>query len=156
MSHDGIPGLDAKLNHLFVTVAAPTRSGRYSNDAAARALAERGVDVSGVHLSHLRSGRRDNPSARLLATLAELFGVPIAYFFDSTVEARVNENLEELSAIRDSRVKALMRKAEGVSADSLNCVVALLEHLRKLERLDPATGDKRTRDSGSSADEPTS
>lgn len=78
MSGDGIPGLAAKLNHLFATVPAPTKSGLYSNDSAAHALEQRGVTVSGVHISHLRSGRRDNPSARLLAALAELFGVPIA------------------------------------------------------------------------------
>ena len=68
-SGEGMPGLAEKLNHLFATVPAPTRSGVYSNDTAARALEERGVTVSGVHISHLRSGRRDNPSARLLAAL---------------------------------------------------------------------------------------
>ena len=70
-SGEGIPGLADKLNHLFATVPAPTKSGRYSNDTAAEALAAYGVTVSGVHLSHLRASRRDNPSARLLAALAD-------------------------------------------------------------------------------------
>ena len=42
--------------------------------------------MSGVHLSHLRANRRDNPSARLLAALAELFGVPISYFFEGLAD----------------------------------------------------------------------
>src|SRR5215203_6460988 len=102
MADEGLPGLADKLNHLFATVPAPTKSGLYSNDSAAQALGERGVTVSGVHISHLRSGRRNNPSARLLAALAELFGVPIGYFFDPTMENRINSDLEALTALQDS------------------------------------------------------
>jgi transcriptional regulator with XRE-family HTH domain len=133
---DGIPGLADKLNHLFATVPAPTRSGMYSNDSAAQALTERGVAVSGVHLSHLRSGRRDNPSARLLAALADLFGVPISYFFDSTMEERINEELHALSALRDSRAKSLMLRAQGVSPQSMEHLEAILERIRQIEGLD--------------------
>ena len=136
MSGEGIPGLAEKLNHLFATVPAPTRSGLYSNDTAARALEERGVTVSGVHISHLRSGRRDNPSARLLAALAELFGVPIGYFFDTTMEDRINDELEALSALKDSRAKSLMLRAQGVSPASMEHLEAILERIRKIEGLD--------------------
>ena len=136
MSGEGIPGLAEKLNHLFATVPTPTRSGLYSNDTAARALEERGVTVSGVHISHLRSGRRDNPSARLLAALAELFGVPIGYFFDTTMEDRINDELEALSALKDSRAKSLMLRAQGVSPASMEHLEAILERIRKIEGLD--------------------
>ena len=136
MGSDGISGLAEKLNHLFATVPAPTRSGLYSNDAAAHALAERGIVVSGVHLSHLRSGRRDNPSARLLAALADLFGVPIGYFFDSTVEARINDELEALVALKDSRIRSLILRAQGVSAESMEHLGAILDRIRQLEGLD--------------------
>ena len=136
MSGEGLPGLAEKLNHLFATVPAPTRSGLYSNDTAARALEERGVTVSGVHISHLRSGRRDNPSARLLAALAELFGVPIGYFFDTTMEDRINDELEALSALKDSRAKSLMLRAQGVSPESMEHLEAILERIRKIEGLD--------------------
>src|SRR3954464_13774078 len=84
-SEPGVAGLSPKLEHLFAVVPRPD-GGRYTNETAAQALAEAGVRVSSVHLSPLRSGRRHNPSARLLAGLAELFGVPIGYFFDSAVE----------------------------------------------------------------------
>ncbi len=136
MAEDGLTGLADKLNHLFATVPAPTRSGLYSNDSAAAALAERGVSVSGVHLSHLRSGRRDNPSARLLAALAELFGVPIGYFFDPTMEDRINSELDALSAIKDTRAKTLMLRAQGVSPQSMEHLEAILERIRQIEGLD--------------------
>ena len=110
---EGIPGLAEKLNRLFLTVPAVTRTGLYSNDSAAAALAERGVTVTGTHLSHLRTGRRDNPSARLLAGLADLFGLPIDYFFDPTMAEKVNAELEALSALRDSEARSLMLLAQG-------------------------------------------
>lgn len=135
-SGEGMPDLAEKLNHLFATVPAPTRSGVYSNDTAARALEERGVTVSGVHISHLRSQRRDNPSARLLAALADLFGVPIGYFFDNTTEQRINADLEALSALRDPQIKNLMIRAQGISPDSMANLTAILEHIRRLEGLD--------------------
>jgi transcriptional regulator with XRE-family HTH domain len=135
MADEGLPGLAEKLNHLFATVPAPTKSGLYSNDSAAQALGERGVTVSGVHISHLRSGRRNNPSARLLAALAELFGVPIGYFFDPTMENRINSNLEALAALQDSRAKSLMLRAQGVSAESMEHLEGLLDRIRQIEGL---------------------
>ncbi len=133
MSGEGMPGLAEKLNHLFATVPAPTRSGLYSNDSAAHALEERGVTVSGVHISHLRSGRRDNPSARLLAALADLFGVPIGYFFDPTMEDRINDELEALAAVKDDRAKNLMLRARGISPQSMEHLEGILERIRQIE-----------------------
>ncbi len=142
MSGDGIPGLAEKLNHLFATVPAPTRSGLYSNDSASHALEERGITVSGVHISHLRSGRRDNPAARLLAGLADLFGVPIGYFFDTTMEDRINAELEALTALKDSRAKSLMLRAQGVSPESMEHLEGILERIRQIEGLDGHGKDK--------------
>ena len=124
-SGEGIPGLADKLNHLFATAPGPGRSGHYSNDTAAQALEKYGVTVSGVHLSHLRANRRDNPSARLLAALAELFGVPYSYFFDSDTEDTINANLDTLTASRhgcqyDPDLQAILdqiRVMEGLDAD---------------------------------------
>ncbi|MFZ2501105.1 MAG: XRE family transcriptional regulator [Nocardioides sp.] len=137
----GIPRLAEKLEHLFATV--PREGGRqlYTNDSAAEALDQLGITVSGTHLSHLRSGRRDNPSARLVAGLAQLFGVPIAYFFNDAEEQAINEQLEALSALRDSGVKGLMLRAHGVSEKSLSHLAGILEQIRQLEGLD--TGDDR-------------
>lgn len=141
-SGEGVPGLADKLNHLFATVPAPTKSGLYSNESAAQALAGLGVKVSGVHISHLRSARRNNPSARLLAALAELLGVPIGYFFDNTAEERINAELSTLSALRDSRVKNLILRAQGVSAENMTHLEGILDQIRLLEGLDDVHPDR--------------
>ncbi len=94
LSGDGIPGLADKLNYLFATVPrAVNTSQLHTNETAAMALEKYGIGVTKTHLSHLRAGRRDNPSAKLLAGLARLFGVPIAYFFDEEREREVNQQL---------------------------------------------------------------
>lgn len=139
---EGIPGLAEKLNHLFLTVVAPTRTGLYSNDSAATALGERGITVTGTHLSHLRTGRRDNPSARLLVGLAELFGVPMGYFFDPTMESEINSELEALSALRDSDVRSLMLRAQGISPQSMEHLKGILERIRDIEGLDDDAGQR--------------
>ena len=135
-SGEGIPGLADKLNHLFATAPGPGRSGHYSNDTAAQTLEKYGVTVSGVHLSHLRANRRDNPSARLLAALAELFGVPYSYFFDSTTEDTINANLATLTALQNDQIKQLMERAQGVSPRGLSHLQAILDQIRVLEGLD--------------------
>lgn len=138
-SGEGIPGLADKLNHLFATVPGPGRFGYYSNDTAAQALEKYGVTVSGVHLSHLRANRRDNPSARLVAALAELFGVPYSYFFDSATEDIVNANLAAVTALQNDQIKQLMERAQGVSPRGLTHLQAILDQIRILEGLDPDT-----------------
>ena len=126
----GVPGLSPKLEHLFTLVPRST-GGRYTNETAAHALAEAGVKVSSVHLSHLRSGRRNNPSARLLAALAELFGVPIGYFFDPAIEERVNNELSTLLALHDTRVKGLMLRAQGLNRQNFKRLEEVLEQIRR-------------------------
>jgi len=136
VAEDGIPDLADKLNQLFATVPGPGRNGLYSNDTAAKALSERGITVSGVHISHLRSGRRNNPSARLLAALADLFGVPIGYFFDPELEDRVTAELGALTAIKDARAKGLMLRAHGLSSESMEHLEVIMDRLRRIEGLD--------------------
>lgn len=126
----GVPSLSPKLEHLFAVVPRST-GGRYTNETAAQALAEAGMKVSAVHLSHLRSGRRNNPSARLLAALAELFGVPIGYFFDSAIEERVNSELSTLLALHDTRVKGLMLRAQGLNRQNFQKLENVLEQIRR-------------------------
>ena len=124
----GVPGLAEKLEHLF-TVVPKQSGGRYSNESAAQALSEAGVKVSAVHISHLRTGRRNNPSARLLAALAALFGVEIGYFFDSAVEEKANADLAALRALADAGTQNVMLRA-GVSSQNLKHIDTILNAIR--------------------------
>lgn len=143
MEGPGIPGLAGKLQHLFTTIPQPDGRGTYTNDAVAIELGKIGVRVTSTHVSHLRTGRRDNPSARLIAGLAEVFGVPIAYFFDVEREQAVNDQLEALKALRDVQAQGLMLRpggAGGLDAASVLQLVAALKQIRKEGRHD-AVGD---------------
>ena len=132
--------LAARLNHLFATVPAPDGRSLWTNDDAAAAIAAEGVSMSSAYLSQLRTGKRDNPSARHLAAIAGLFGVPIDYFFDDEVAARVDADLRLLSAVRDAGVQAIALRAQGLSPQSLASVADMIEHIRKLERLPDEPG----------------
>lgn len=125
----GLPGLSSKLEHLFAIVPRPD-GGRYTNETASQALAAAGVRVSSVHLSHLRSGRRNNPSARLLGAIASLFGVDIGYFFNSDVEDRANAELAALRKLSDAGVKGVKMRS-GVSDKNLKHIDAILDAIRE-------------------------
>lgn len=135
-SGGGVPYLAERLNVLFTRV--PRRGGTqpYSNERAAEELAAAGITVTGTYLSQLRSGKRNNPSARLLAAIADLFDVPITYFFDSDQAAKVEEQLDLLIAMRNTRVRNILARTAGVSDDGLANWGALLEQIRRIERLD--------------------
>lgn len=135
MPGDGMPDLAAKLDRLFENIPKPG-GGRYSNESAAQALAELGVSVTAQHLWHLRTGRRDNPSFRLLEGIARLFGVPIAYFSDEATEEQVTEQMATLAALRDSGVKSLLMRAQGVSPENVQHLGAILDQIRRMEGLD--------------------
>ena len=128
-SEPGVPGLSSKLEHLFAVVPRPD-GGRYTNETASQALAAAGVRVSSVHLSHLRSGRRNNPSARLLAAISTLFGVDIGYFFNAAVEEKANAELAALRSLSDSGVQGVMMRS-GVSDKNLRHIDAILSAIRE-------------------------
>ena len=77
----GLPHLADRLNELFARVPRPGTNQPYSNDRAAEELSSAGVSVTGAYLGQLRSGKKSNPSARLIAGIAELFEAFARSFF---------------------------------------------------------------------------
>lgn len=135
MASEGMSDLARKLDRLFDAVPKPG-GGRYSNESAAQALAELGVTVTAQHLWHLRTGRRDNPSFRLLEGISRLFGVPIGYFSDEAIERQVSEQIATLASLRDSGVRSLLMRTQGVSPQNVQHLGAILEQIRRMEGLD--------------------
>jgi len=132
---EGVPDLAGKLNRLFETIPRP-EGGLYTNEAAAHALGDLGVTVSAQHIWHLRTGKRDNPSFRLLEGIARLFGVPLGYFSDPEVDARITAELSTLAALQNSGVKSLLTRAHGVSPRNMEHLGAILDQIRQMEGLD--------------------
>lgn len=141
----GMPGLATLLDHLFATVPKPGGQDLWTNEEAAAAMTEAGAAISTAYLSQLRTGKRDNPSARHLAAIARLFEVPMEYFFDPTVAEKINADLRLVAAIRDAGVHGIALRAQGLSDASLSGLAGMIDHIRRLERL-PDTEHASDRD----------
>lgn len=127
--------LALQLNHLFATVPRPDGRELWTNEDASAAITAAGVAMSAAYLSQLRTGKRDNPSARHLAAIASLLGVSMEYFFDPEVTAKIDADLRLLVAVRDAGVQAIALRAQGLSEESLSGVAGMIEHIRRLEQI---------------------
>jgi transcriptional regulator with XRE-family HTH domain len=127
-----------RLNHLFEVVH-PKDRGPYTNTEVAAALAEEDppVSMSRVYLWQLRTGQRDNPTRQRVEALARFFGVPTNYFFDDDTARKVGGELELLRQMRDSGVQQVAMRVAGLSPESLQTVLEVIDHVRKSEGLPP-------------------
>jgi transcriptional regulator with XRE-family HTH domain len=129
--------LAAKLNRLFRTVV-PRGGGEYTFEEVAEAIrAKGGPTISATYLWQLRKGVRDNPTKRHLEALAGFFGVPPAYFFDSSEAERIDAQLDLLTALRDAPVRQIAMRANGLSTKSLQAIAEMVDRVRELEGLSP-------------------
>lgn len=136
---EDVPHLAERLDLLFRTVPrTPDSAKLHTSASVVEALAEQGISVTPNHIRALRTGRRSNPSFRLLAGLADIFRVPLDYFVNDTVAGELHDSLEALAVIRDTGVQQIMLRAHGVSSESLDSVLALLDQIRRIEGLDDA------------------
>ena len=134
-----------KLNYLFSTIH-PRDRGEYSYEEVADALRARGgPTVSATYLWQLRKGLRDNPTKKHLEALADFFGVSPAYFFDDEAAARIDAELELLTALRDASVRQLALRASGLSPQSLSTIAEMIERVRQLEGIPDADDRTHTR-----------
>lgn len=90
----------SKLRRLIDTMH-PADRGPYSYREIARGVSERGVRMSATSVYQLASGQRAEPKMRDVQGLASFFGVPVDYFLDSTVTARVDDQIAALKHQRD-------------------------------------------------------
>ncbi|GIF14637.1 XRE family transcriptional regulator [Actinoplanes teichomyceticus] len=84
--------------------------------AVAEAIRDRqGVPISHTYIWQLRTGRRDNPTLQHPTALAEHFGVPVPYFLDDELAARVDAQLKLLPGLRTAGVTEIAMRAADVS-----------------------------------------
>lgn len=136
----GVPGLADRLNHLFSTIPRPDGQGLWTNEQAAIELRSRGAGMSDGYISQLRNGKKNNPSARNLASIAEMFGVPVDYFFNADTAGKIDADLQLLVAVRDGGVHDLALRAHGLSQESIAGLAGIIDQVRRLEHLGNAAG----------------
>src|SRR6266536_2093419 len=127
--------LSQKLDNLFRTVH-PSNRGEFTFEEVAEEIRARGgPTISATYIWQLRKGLRDNPTKKHLEALAGFFGVSPAYFFDDEAAARITAELDLLAALRDSSVRQIALRANGLSAHSLRTIASIVEHVRELENV---------------------
>ncbi|MGH3768528.1 MAG: hypothetical protein ACRDS0_07645 [Pseudonocardiaceae bacterium] len=129
--------LGRKINHL-VTVLYPDESSRPGYAKLAQQIRERtNSPFSSTYLWELATGKKQNLTQSTLSTLAEFFGVPQDYFLNDEVAARVDAQLTLAISLRNSKVRSIALRAEGLSEGTLDSILTMVDQARKIERLPP-------------------
>ncbi|MDT0310453.1 hypothetical protein RM780_26405 [Streptomyces sp. DSM 44917] len=97
-----------------------------------------GRPFSSTYLWELATGRKQNVTADHLHTLAEFFGVTRDYFTDPAVSESVRRKMEFAVALGNSKVRVLAARADGLSDEHLDAILAVVN----------AMSDKRIGDDG--------
>ncbi|WP_037365322.1 hypothetical protein [Amycolatopsis orientalis] len=129
-----------RLAHLIATVHPPDRK-PYSYREIAQGVADvTGVRMSATHVQQLAVGARRDPKRSHIQALARFFGVPVTYFFDDEVADRVDEQVADVVAWRDTQARELAQRAMRLSERDRRTVSALMDQLGSY-----AEGRERTR-----------
>jgi transcriptional regulator with XRE-family HTH domain len=151
---DDRPNPDAllarRLDHLFRT-AHPADRKRYTPAEVATALNEAAGErvTSGTYLWQLRTGRRDNPTYKVILGLADFFRVSPTYFFEDRVVERGAMPPEVAAALQDDAVRDIALRAAGLSERSLQVIAETVSlarerdeaHRRRIVRRRPREQD---------------
>ena len=133
---DDAPHPDAplarRLSHLFRTVHPADRKSHTPAEVAAAINEAAGERVtSGTYLWQLKTGRRDNPTFKVILGLAEFFSVPPTYFFEDATAGRGTMPAEVLAALQDDAVRDIALRAAGLSEDSLRVIAETVSLARE-------------------------
>ncbi len=99
-----------------------------------------GVTISAAYVGEMRRGITTDPRTSHVKALAQAFGVDPAFFVDSQITRRVQEQIDLLNELRQMKLQqvALRRvlRQQGLSDDSTRLIEQLVDRCRKLEGLD--------------------
>ena len=152
--------LAEKTEWLFQNVRDPVDGQPYSNARIAAKIEQcmPGFSVTATTIWNIRTGKSENPSWRLIEGLAKAFGVSPLYFSaeeDETGARQTQEELALLAALRDTSVRQLALRAQGMTSQSLATVLELVERVRELEGLDVNRRNQVSDDTHQRAQQPT-
>jgi transcriptional regulator with XRE-family HTH domain len=135
--------LASRLDHLFRTVH-PGRAKPYTPADVAAAINDAADEqvTSGTYVWQLRTGRRDNPTYKLLIGLSRFFGVSPTYFFDEAETERDAIPAEVVLALKDDAVRDIALRSAGLSEQSLKVIADTVTSARAEETSQPGTRRK--------------
>jgi transcriptional regulator with XRE-family HTH domain len=134
---DDIGVIAKRIEHLFATIYPKSLGRPYTlREAVEKINADAGENlISVAYLSQLRNGDKRHPAFNKLAGVAKLFGVSTDYFLDDETASRTDQQLAVVAAMREQGVEHLALRAQGLSANSLQAILTMIDSARKLEGL---------------------
>ncbi|MCD9194701.1 hypothetical protein [Streptomyces albireticuli] len=127
--------LERRLRQLIETLYPDERT-RPGYARLAKEIRENtGGAISATYLWELATGKKRNVTLEQLDILAQFFGVPLEYFLSDEVCERVNTQLALATALRDTKIRNLALRAEGLSSASLDALLTMVTEARKLQNL---------------------
>jgi transcriptional regulator with XRE-family HTH domain len=127
--------LPEKLDHLFASVRPPGQYREYTHQEIADRAAAAGHSISHSYVHALRRNPDKNPQVRALEAIAAAFGVPVAYFFDDEVAAKLEANLGLIAALDRPEVRGLALAAAELSPETLAAIGRMIQQAREWEGL---------------------
>jgi transcriptional regulator with XRE-family HTH domain len=127
---DDDEGFSARLMRLIETMH-PADRGPYSYREIARGVSEQGVKMSPTTVFQLASGQRAEPKMRDVQGFAAFFGVPVDYFLDPTVTARVDEQIANVKIARDKDAMTIALRTLALphsDREAVNNLITALEN----------------------------
>jgi hypothetical protein len=130
--------LASRLDHLFQTIH-PGRAKPYTPADVAAAINDAAGEqvTSGTYVWQLKTGRRDNPTYKLLIGLSRFFGVSPTYFFDEAETERDALPAEVMLALKDDAVRDIALGSAGLSQQSLKAIADTVTSARAKETSRP-------------------
>lgn len=124
-----------RLNEL-ISAAYPDEAARPGYARMAREIREcTGGSISATYLWELATGKKSNVTLEQLGVLSDFFGVPPGYFLNDEVAERVRRQIALAQALRDSKVRSLALRADGLSEESLDALLVMVNQVRRLQNL---------------------
>jgi transcriptional regulator with XRE-family HTH domain len=130
-----IAKFDQRLNDLIVALYPDERQRPGYAKLAAQIRETTGGAISATYLWELATGKKRNVTLDQLDVLAEFFGVPPEYFFDDAAAERVTAELRLATSLRDARVRNLALRADGLSPETLDALLTMVNEARRIQRL---------------------
>lgn len=130
------PSLSTRLNRLFETMH-PKGRGAYSSREVAEAIAMRGGDVTEHQIEQLRGSSWHPTSHEQFEALAAFFGVPVDYFIDDGVAARVDVDLDLVDTLKTQDIgprQIALRAVADLDEDALQALVPVIQHLQQTSK----------------------
>jgi transcriptional regulator with XRE-family HTH domain len=126
------PSLAEKIDRLIKAKRVRERRTYSYKDLAAAIRALGGTSISAAYLWQLHTGVKDNPQKKTLEMLADFFGVPVTYFFDTDEATRL---YEQLPIALDADVRKIALRAADLSPESRAVIGEMIEQARKIEAM---------------------